>query len=53
EQKAIGEIEQPAGDVFASIHGDLIVEELAKIEKNILPEQMAEAKKLAQEYIQY
>ena len=53
EKKTSGEIEQTTEGTFAAIHIDLIAEELEIIRKNIKPEEIEEAKHLAQEYIQY
>ena len=51
--KTSSDIEQTAGDTFAAIHVEMIVEELEIIKKNIAPEEIKEAKQLAQKYFQY
>ena len=53
KEKTSSDIEQTAGDTFAAIHVEMIAEELEIIKKNIAPEEIEEAKQLAQKYFQY
>ncbi len=53
EEITSGETDQKTGDPFAAIHTELIAEELVIIRKNITSEELAEAKRLAEGYIQY